>query len=467
MDKTEFGIVGLGVMGKSLSLNMAEKGFKISVYNRSGGDEVQVVSDFIKENQKGYTILGFTDLQEFVMSLKQPRKILLMVKAGDVVDRVIEQLIPLLSKEDIIIDGGNSYFKDTQKRFEALKDSLIHFIGCGISGGKEGARKGPSIMPGGSMGSYKKVANILESIAAKDNDGKPCCVYVGDDGAGHFIKMVHNGIEYAEMQLLAELYALMSKTMDNEAIAKVFFNWSQGDLSGYLIEITIDILKKKEGKSYLLDVILDSAGNKGTGNWSSKEALDLGIPASLMVSAVFARYLSSFKQERVQLSAQLGLKRDITQKLDIGILERAYRFARIINHHQGFQLIAEASKNYGWQINFPEIARIWTNGCIIKSQFMEDIATYFKTTPSLLSNKHIFEILKSSEASCLDALQYALANRIPSDGFWTAYNYWIGMTTAQLPANLIQAQRDYFGAHTYKRKDKPLGLSFHSNWKTS
>ena len=351
MDKTEFGIVGLGVMGKSLSLNMAEKGFKISVYNRSGGDEVHVVSDFIKENQKGYTILGFTDFQEFVMSLEQPRKILLMVKAGDVVDRVIEQLIPLLSKEDIIIDGGNSYFKDTQKRFEALKDAHIHFIGCGISGGKEGARKGPSIMPGGSMESYKKVAHILESIAAKDNDGKPCCVYVGDDGAGHFIKMVHNGIEYAEMQLLAELYALMSKTMDNEAIAKVFFNWSQGDLSGYLIEITIDILKEKEGKSYLLDVILDSAGNKGTGNWSSKEALDLGIPASLMVSAVFARYLSSFKQERVQLSAQLGLKRDITQKLDIGIsmcnFELTLKESRVSTHCRSVKKLWVADKLSG------------------------------------------------------------------------------------------------------------------------
>ncbi len=467
MNKSEIGVIGLGVMGKSLSLNMAEKGFKISVYNRSEGDESQVVSGFMEENESFKSISGFTNLQEFVSSLKQPRKILMMVKAGAVVDAVIEQLLPLLSEQDVLIDGGNSHFLDTQKRFNTLKKQNIHFVGCGVSGGEEGARKGPSMMPGGSMESYAMVAPILESIAAKDDNGQPCCTYIGTDGAGHFVKMIHNGMEYAEMQLLAELYAVMSLSMNNEAIANVFSNWNRGDLTSYLLEITIDILCKKEGDHYLLDKILDIAENKGTGSWSSKTALDLGVPTTMMTSALFTRYLSSFKATREQLSDTLTPHKQISKTLDLKMLEHAYRFARIVNHHQGFEIMNHASKTYHWNLNLSEMARIWTNGCIIRSQFMQDSIAYLKESKDLISHQDIFDILKRSESSTSEVLQVALSNRIPLDTFWSAHNYWVSMTTKRLPANLIQAQRDYFGAHTYQRIDSPLSEFFHTNWPNS
>lgn len=467
MDKSEFGVIGLGVMGKSLSLNMAEKGFKISVYNRSEGDEAQVVSEFLKQNGAFKTISGFTHLQEFVNSLQQPRKLLMMVKAGDVIDQIVAQLLPLLSEEDILIDGGNSHFKDTQSRFQTLKDKQIHFMGCGISGGEEGARSGPSMMPGGDLESYHKIAPLLEAIAAKDENGQPCCTYIGNDGAGHFVKMIHNGMEYAEMQLLAECYALMSSFMNNEAIAKVFSDWNKGDLSSYLLEITIDILRKKEDNAHLLDKILDKAENKGTGSWSSKIALDLGVPSTMMASAVFARYLSSFKAKRTALSQKIGSKPKISKHFDLALMEKAYRFARIINHHQGFVVMQKASEVYQWNLNLSEIARIWTNGCIIRSQFMADAIDYFKTFNDILSHQKLLKTLKASESSMTEVLQWAIAHRVPSDSFWSAYHYWVSMTTERLPANLIQAQRDYFGAHTYQRLDAPLTETFHTNWKTS
>jgi len=278
--------------------------------------------------------------------LEQPRKILMMVKAGTVVDTIIEQLLPLLSKNDILIDGGNSHFKDTKHRFETLKKQTIQFIGCGISGGEEGARKGPSLMPGGTLESYNIVAPILEAIAAKDAKSQPCCAFIGNDGSGHFIKMIHNGMEYAEMQLLAEVYGLLSPTMNHEEIAELFSVWDKGDLSSYLLEITIDILRKKEGNHYLLDKILDQAENKGTGSWSSKTAMDLGVPTTLMTSAVFARYLSSFKATRERLSKSIQLQKHSEKPLNLKTLEKAYRFARIVNHHQGFELISEASKTF-------------------------------------------------------------------------------------------------------------------------
>ena len=323
MGTSAFGIIGLGVMGKSLSLNCADKDIPISVYNRSEGDEAHVVSEFIEKNKSFKTMLGFTNLQEFVDSLEQPRKIFIMVKAGSVVDTVMAQLQPLLSKNDIIIDGGNSYFKDTQKRFESLKTQHLHFIGCGVSGGEEGARKGPSLMPGGDYESYAKVAPVLEAIAAKDAKGQPCCTYIGNDGAGHFVKMIHNGMEYAEMQLLAELYAFMSVAMDNETIAKTFSEWNKSDLSSYLLEISIEILRKKEGDNYLLDMILDKAENKGTGGWSSKTALDLGVPTTMMTAAVYARYLSSFKATRVRLAKQLKKNIKTPKTLEVKTLEKA------------------------------------------------------------------------------------------------------------------------------------------------
>jgi len=467
ISNSEFGLIGLGVMGKSLSLNIAEKGFKISVYNRSEGIEAHVVPEFLKEHENFNTISGFTDLKELVSSLEQPRKLLMMVKAGAVVDSVIEQLLPLLSPGDIVIDGGNSHFTDTQRRFEQLRKHSIHFIGCGISGGEEGARKGPSMMPGGTLDSYQKVSPILEAIAAKDSQGKPCCTYIGANGSGHFIKMVHNGMEYAEMQLLAELYGLMSNAMSNDEMANLFINWNNTDLSSYLLEITVDILRKKENGHYLLDHILDKAENKGTGSWSSKTALDMGVPSTMMASAVFARYLSSLKDKRTQLSKQLQHVKGTKSDLDVKSLEHAYRFTRIVNHHQGFELMQQASKTYNWNLNLPEIARIWTNGCIIRSQFMQDCISYLKESDGLISHQRLFKILEASEGSMKAMITSAMVNRVPMDTFWASYNYWVSMTTEQLPANLIQAQRDYFGAHTYQRNDKSSSAYFHTNWNES
>jgi 6-phosphogluconate dehydrogenase len=391
----------------------------------------------------------------------------MMVKAGDVINQIIAKLLPLLSEGDILIDGGNSHFKDTQSRFQTLKAKGIHFMGCGISGGEEGARIGPSMMPGGDLVSYHKVAPVLEAIAAKDENGLPCCTYIGNDGAGHFVKMIHNGMEYAEMQLLAECYALMLPSMDNEAIAMIFSDWNKSDLSSYLLEITIDILCKKEGNAYLLDKILDKAENKGTGSWSSKTALDLGVPSTMMTSAVFSRYLSSFKAKRTALSQHMESKPKTSKHFDLNLMEKAYRFARIINHHQGFEVIQKASEAYHWNLNLSEIARIWTNGCIIRSQFMADAIDYFKTSNAVLSHQKLLKTLQASESSIAEVLQWAIAHRIPLDGFWSAYHYWVSMTTKRLPANLIQAQRDYFGAHTYQRLDAPLTETFHTNWKTS
>jgi 6-phosphogluconate dehydrogenase len=467
MGKSEFGVIGLGIMGKSLSLNIAEKGFKISVYNRSDGDEAHVVSEFLENNPSFKNISGFTNIQEFVASLERPRKLLMMVKAGAVVDAVIDQLLPYLSKNDILIDGGNSHFKDTQNRFESLKRQHIQLIGCGISGGEAGARTGPSLMPGGTMESYQLVAPILEAIAAKDVNGQPCCTFIGNDGSGHFIKMIHNGMEYAEMQLLAELYGLMSPTMSNQEIAELFSEWNKGDLSSYLLEITIEILLKKENGVYLLDRILDKADNKGTGSWSSKTALDLGVPTTMMTSAVFARYLSSFKAARAQLSKQIQVQKPKDKPLDLKMLEQAYRFARIVNHHQGFDIMDQASNTYKWNLNLSEIARIWTNGCILRSQFMMDCVGYLKASKDLISHQHLFEGLQNVESSIAEILQLAISNRMPLDTVWSAYNYWVSMTTKRLPANLIQAQRDYFGAHTYQRIDAPLSDFFHTNWSQS
>ena len=464
MNKSQFGIIGLGVMGKSLSLNSAEKGFKLSVYNRSEGDEASVVNDFITEHTSLKNILGFTNMEAFVSSIEQPRKILMMIKAGPVVDAVINQISDLLDANDILIDGGNSHFLDTQKRYETLQKKQIHYIGCGVSGGEEGARKGPSLMPGGNQESYKLVAPILEMIAAKDKNNNPCCGFIGTDGAGHFVKMIHNGIEYSEMQLLAELYAMMSLHMTNEDISKVFSNWNKTDLSSYLLEITAEILLKKEGEHYIIDGILDKAGNKGTGCWSSKTALDLGVPTTMMTSAVFARYVSSFKEKRVVLSNLVATKTSKFEIPDMSVIEKAYRFARIINHQQGFELIKETSKEQNWDINLSELARIWTNGCIIRSELMQQISGLFKLQQAVFEDGSMLKILSTSELAISEFIQSALANRIALDTFWSAYNYWISMTTERLPAHIIQAQRDYFGAHTYQKIDAPASRFFHTNW---
>lgn len=464
MNKSFFGVIGLGVMGKSLSLNMADRQYAISVYNRAVGEEAGVVRDFMAAHASYAHLQGFTDLADFVASLETPRKILIMIKAGEVVDVVIQQLIPLLEAGDVIIDGGNTHFRDTQRRAEVLREHHIYYLGCGISGGEAGARNGPSLMPGGSASGYATVAPVLRSIAAKDRNGEPCCAYIGPDGAGHFVKMVHNGIEYAEMQLLAEVYALLSPILSAEEIAQVLERWNKGDLSGYLLEITIRILRKREGDGYLLDKILDKAGYKGTGSWTGKVAFDLGAPAGVIVSAVFARYIAAHKSERKKLSNTFVPPKLAAGKINTEALEKAYRFARIVNHHQGFELMQHASEQYQWELSLPEIARIWTNGCIIRSALMEKSVSWLREKPQFLEHEAVLGLLRDNEAAVTEVLRYGLDTRIALPAFSAACQYWTGMTTERLPAHLIQAQRDYFGAHTYQRTDAPAGKFFHTNW---
>jgi len=467
MRKSFFGVIGLGVMGKSLALNIVEKDFSLSVYNRKEEGENKIVDNFIHENENFKNLKGFSDLPRFVASLERPRKMLLMIKAGKTIDLVIEQLIPLLDANDIIIDGGNSHYLDTKKRGDFLAEKGIQFIGCGISGGEEGARKGPSIMPGGSLSSYNEVAPVLEAIAAKNSFDNPCCVYVGPDGAGHFVKMVHNGMEYAEMQLLTEVFSLLSLSMNYDEIAELLAEWNQGDLSSYLLGITVEILQKKEGDAYLLDLILDKAGNKGTGSWSSKAAFDLGVASTMMSSAVFARYISAFKEKRIQLSERLSKNGQTKIKLDVSALKNAYRFARVINHHQGFDLMQQASDTYNWDLKICQIARIWTEGCIIKSKLMGTSIRILRDLGELLEDKNMFYALTSSENDVISVIQNGLDNRVSIPCFYASYDYWIAMTTKSLPANLIQAQRDFFGAHTYQRKDRAEDQFFHTNWASS
>jgi len=376
---------------------------------------------------------------------------------------VIALLIPHLSKGDILIDGGNSHFSDTSKRIDYLKSKGVFFVGTGISGGEEGARNGPSIMPGGSKEGYAQIAGVLESISAKDKSNEPCCGYIGPDGAGHFVKMIHNGMEYAEMQFLAEIYGLLRSGMTNDEISAVFREWQKGELSSYLLDISAKILKKKEGNKYLLDLVLDQAGNKGTGCWSSIAALEMGQPTTVMTSALFARYLSSFKNDR----STLALKIDNLpphEIPDLDQLKNAYLFVKWINHQQGFALIKAYSEEKKWQLNLSEIARIWTNGCIIKSALMEKCVHHFKSAEDLFEIDEITDLLRSKESSVRDILFFGLAKRISLNSISTAYDYWITMTTKQSTANMIQAQRDFFGAHTYQRIDKPEGQFFHSNW---
>jgi len=463
-NKSAFGVFGLGVMGSSISLNIADKGFSLSVYNRAAGGEEAVVKNFMEANEHRDNLQGFTDLKAFIESLERPRKILLMIKAGSTVDLVLNNLIPLLSKGDIIIDGGNSHYLNTKKRFELCKAHDIAFIGSGVSGGEAGARRGPSIMPGGSKDSYSKVSEVLEAIAAKDDFGKTCCAYIGPEGSGHFIKMVHNGIEYVEMQLLAELYALMRSEMSNTDIADVFEGWDKDELSSYLLGITAEILRKKEGESFLLDLILDKAGNKGTGSWSSKAAFDLGIPNTMMSEAVFARYISSFKESREKFSKLVKTAHKEKDPLDLNSAKKAYEFARLINHQQGFKLMEIASDTYQWNLNFSEIARIWSNGCIIKSQLMNRLHFYFKKDKDLFNMNELVQRLGEGENSVKELIQYGLGQRVSLHCFSASYYYWIDMTTKSLPANLIQAQRDFFGAHTYQRVDKSSEDYFHTEW---
>lgn len=460
-----FGIIGLGVMGRSLAKNIASKGFTLSVYNRFTEAEQHVVPDFLKDTAD-YNIQGFTDIPSFVNSLEKPRKILLMVNAGAAVDAVIAQLEPLLDTADIIIDGGNSHYQDTQNRAQALASNEIHFLGVGVSGGEQGALYGPSMMAGGNLDAYASVRSVFEAIAAKDKDSLPCVALLGGDGSGHFVKTIHNGIEYAEMQLLAESFALLAKNHSYPEIAAIFQEWNQGELASYLLEITATILTKKVGNDYLLDKILDQAGSKGTGSWSSQIAFQLGVPASMINAAVTARYVSALKEMRSELAANIE-QNDSQVVVDVQELKKAYQFARLINHYQGFEIIKAASEANQWTVDISETARIWTQGCIIKSKLMESLAELFKDETDLLKHQAYISEVKNNVKSMKLVLNNALSLDISTPCMSSSLQYWFSVTSEKSSANIIQAQRDFFGAHTYQRIDKSLTTYFTTNWTTN
>lgn len=467
LNKAAFGMIGLGVMGKSLSLNLAKNGFKISIYNRHvSGLEENVALNFKKEYDVLSDALPFDELEPFVNSLQKPRKIMLMVNAGNAIDKVIENTIPYLSEGDILIDGGNSNYIHTKERFDYLKSKKIHFIGAGVSGGEEGALNGPSIMPGGDKDIYKVVQPFLETIAAKDENNLPCCAYIGNDGSGHFVKMVHNGVEYVEMQLLAEVFSILKASGNNlEQIATIMESWKEREDS-YLLDITVKILRKKDGEDWLIDKIMDKAGNKGTGNWATIAAAQLGVPSTLIASALFARYTSFYKEDRIKLQKKYD-NENIALKLNPLNDEvlNAYQFSRIINHYQGFKLISEAAKTYKWDLNLSEIARIWTNGCIIKSNLMRTMVAILKETDNILIEESIVKQIKALKPSANHVISQCIMNELAIPCFSEAVNFLNNFSTAKSTANLIQAQRDYFGAHTYQRNDDDTEKFYHTDWK--
>ncbi|MEK3853241.1 NADP-dependent phosphogluconate dehydrogenase [Cytobacillus sp. FSL H8-0458] len=467
MTKSQFGVIGLAVMGKNLAMNIESRGYSVSVFNRSREKTDEMLKEVEGRNFKGtYTI------EEFVDSLEKPRKIMLMVKAGGPTDATIEQLKPLLDKGDILIDGGNTFFVDTQRRNKELSELGIHFIGTGVSGGEEGALKGPSIMPGGQKEAYELVAPIFQDIAAKVN-GEACTTYIGPDGAGHYVKMVHNGIEYGDMQLISESYFLLKNVLGltAEELHKVFAEWNKGELDSYLIEITADIFTKKDeetGKP-LVDVILDTAGQKGTGKWTSQSALDLGVPLPIITESVFARFISAMKEERVNASKVLRgpAAQDFTgdKKAFIESVRKALYMSKICSYAQGFAQMRAASEEYGWDLKYGDIAMIFRGGCIIRAQFLQKIKEAYDRKPglkNLLLDPYFKEIVESYQDAAREIISVAVKNGIPVPCFAAALSYYDSYRTETLPANLLQAQRDYFGAHTYQRTDKE-GI-FHTNW---
>jgi 6-phosphogluconate dehydrogenase len=466
--KANIGLVGLAVMGQNLVLNMNDHGFKVAVYNRT----TSKVDEFLEGPAKDTAIIGMHSLEELVNSLETPRIVMLMVKAGSVVDQYLNGLLPLLSHNDIIIDGGNSLFTDTHRRTQALKEKGILYIGTGVSGGEEGARHGPSIMPGGNRAAWPKVKPILQAISAQV-EGQPCCEWVGDNGAGHYVKMVHNGIEYGDMQLIGEAYQLLSEGlgMTADELHTLFSVWNQGELSSYLIEITADIFAyKDEDGQPLVNNILDAAGQKGTGKWTGINALELGIPLTLIVESVFARSLSAQKEERVQ-AARLLPKHAHTFSGDrhamINAIRQALYASKIISYAQGFRLMREASHEYQMALNYGEIALMWRGGCIIRSRFLNDIKHAFDTNPdlvSLLLDDFFIDAIKQADQGWRQAIMLGIELGIPTPAFSAALSYYDGYRTERLPANLLQAQRDYFGAHTYERVDQPRGQFFHTDW---
>ena len=466
--KADIGLIGLAVMGQNLVLNMNDHGFTVAVYNRT----TSKVDEFLQGPAEGTQVIGTHSLEELVNNLESPRRVMLMVKAGEVVDIYIEKLLPLLSSGDIIIDGGNSLFSDTNRRTEYLKEKGILFIGAGVSGGEEGARHGPSIMPGGNKDAWPHVKPIFQAISAKV-DGQPCCEWVGDNGAGHYVKMVHNGIEYGDMQLICEAYQLMREGLELsvDEIQKIFAEWNKGVLDSYLVEITANILAyKDENGQPLVDYILDTAGQKGTGKWTGINALEMGIPLTLIAESVFARCLSAQKDERVKASKHLP-KQPAAFTGDaqtvIQAIHDALYASKIISYAQGFQLMREAAKEYNWSLNYGEIALMWRGGCIIRSQFLNDIKLAYDDNPeleNLLLADFFSNAMKTADAGWRKAVIQAIELNVPTPAFSSALAYFDGYRTARLPANLLQAQRDYFGAHTYERIDRPRGEFFHTDW---
>jgi len=466
----DIGLIGLAVMGQNLVLNMNDHGYKVAVFNRT----VSKVDDFLNDEAKGTEVVGTHSVEELCSVLKSPRRIMIMVKAGDVVDQTIEHVLPHLEKGDIIIDGGNSLFTDSNRRTKDLAEKGILFIGTGVSGGEEGARFGPSIMPGGNPEAWPHVKEIFQAIAAKVADGTPCCDWVGEGGAGHYVKMVHNGIEYGDMQLIGEAYQLLKDGLGLSAdeFAEIFTEWNKGELDSYLIEISATIFGKKDDDGTpLVDHILDTAGQKGTGKWTAISALDLGMPVTLIGESVFARCLSALKDERVAASKILqgpAAKKYSGDKAEfIENVRRALYCSKMISYAQGYMLLRAAEKEQGWNLNMGGVALMWRGGCIIRSAFLGDIKKAFDKNPklqNLLMDDFFSGALNKYQESWRKALVQAIEMGIPTPAFSTALAFYDGYRTARLPANLLQAQRDFFGAHTYERVDKPRGEFFHTNW---
>ena len=466
----DIGLIGLAVMGQNLVLNMNDHGFKVAVFNRT----VSKVDDFLANEAKGTQVAGAHSIQEFVSLLKSPRRVMLMVKAGDTVDQMIDHVLPYLSPGDIIIDGGNSLFTDSNRRTTDLAAKGILFIGTGVSGGEEGARHGPSIMPGGNPEAWPAVKPIFQAIAAKVEDGTPCCDWVGDQGAGHYVKMVHNGIEYGDMQLICEAYDILKHALNvtPDELSAIFADWNKGELDSFLIEISSLIFAKKdEDGTPLVDKILDTAGQKGTGKWTVESALDLGMPVTLIGESVFARCLSAIQPERVEaskiLEGPLGQAATADRADFIENVRRALYCSKIISYAQGYMLLRDAAKQFGWRVNMGGIALMWRGGCIIRSRFLGKIKEAYDKKPdlhSLLFDSFFAGALNEYQASWRKAIVKAIALGVPTPAFSTALAFYDGYRTARLPANLLQAQRDFFGAHTYERIDQPRGQFFHSNW---
>jgi 6-phosphogluconate dehydrogenase len=471
MEVGDIGLVGLAVMGQNLVLNMNDHGFTVVVYNRTTAK----VDEFLEGPAKGTNVVGAHTIEELVSKLKRPRKVMLMVQAGKPVDGVIDQLLPFLEAGDIIIDGGNSHYPDSERRYKELAAKGILFVGCGVSGGEEGARNGPSMMPGGAIEAWPAVKPIFQSIAAKVEDGTPCCDWVGDGGAGHFVKMVHNGIEYGDMQLICESYHLMqSLGLSTAEMSSTFRGWNKGALSSFLIEITADILAfNEENGQPLVNSILDAAGQKGTGKWTVSGAMDMGTPLTLIAEAVFARTLSSLKSERVEAEKILTVAPSVPtltpdQRCEfVADLEQALYAAKLISYTQGYMMFRSAAKELGWKLNYGGIALMWREGCIIRSAFLGEIKEAFVRNPdltNLLFDQYFSKQILSRQGAWRRTVAKAVEWGIPVPAMSSALAFFDGYRNGRLPANLLQAQRDYFGAHTYERTDKPRGEFFHTNW---